>query len=144
MKTQVQVIRAYDRSVFEKQLSEVYASKDVVNVDTHTESYFNGRDLVIYYIAIVFYKENVGEIALVDRSKSDVLVSNLGLNSRAYGVLVRHNRHMTLGDLVDLIRSGSIYKMKNIGGITVTQIKERLVELGLVKEDSSNGKDRRS
>lgn len=54
----IEVIRTYDIGAFKNKIEELYQTKDVDHVDTHTETMPRTvNSELIWFVAIVFYKE---------------------------------------------------------------------------------------
>lgn len=114
----VQVIRTYDRGNFETELEKMYKEFDVVEVQTHTESEAQHNHFIIYYIAIVFYRE-IPEI---------VNVKDLNLSNRTFMALSRAGIK-TLDELKEAFYTGDIKYVRNLGKISIEEIERKLKEM---------------
>jgi DNA-directed RNA polymerase alpha subunit len=114
----IQVIRTYDKGNFERELEKMYKDFDVTEVQTHTESEANQNRFIIYYIAIVFYRE-VPEV---------VNVKDLNLSNRTFMALSRADIK-TLEDLKEAFYTGDIKYVRNLGKISIEEIERKLKEM---------------
>lgn len=54
----IEIIRNYDIGIFKDKIEEMYKTKDIDHIDTHTEVLPQSlNNSVIWFIAIIFYKE---------------------------------------------------------------------------------------
>lgn len=53
----VKIVRTYDMGTYERAIEKCYENYEVDHVDTHTTMQFVHNREIVYFIAIIFYKE---------------------------------------------------------------------------------------
>lgn len=155
----VKVIRTYDMSSFSNELEELYQTKVVQKVDTSTEVLTLKGQEVIYYIAIVFYRDRTSKIETICNSNVedclDSVLENTDIPTRVRYAIRRYNDNVkackekdgkkynidfynkevnTVDDLVEFINDGKLAQLRNIGPSTINSLKAYLVEAGYARE----------
>ena len=114
----VKVIREYDITRFEDKLNELIKNNIVKDIQTHTEQMpLQGR-MIIYYIAIVVYKDIVNSHS----------IDSLNFSARIYNALKRNNID-TVEDLKEVSANGDLRRIRNLGLVSIREIENRLKEL---------------
>jgi len=122
----VEVLRCNNSpSDFETKLASYYNLFDVISVETHT-NVINARNFgdIIVYIAIITYTE---------KHKLEY-ISELNLSHRTFNSL-RRCGYITIDQVIELLRSKAYTKISNFGPVCIKEIKDRLAELNIYKED---------
>lgn len=145
------MIRTYDMGAYQEKLEEFYKTTNVDHVDTHTEVLNVRHEDLVYYIAIVFYRDKVENVNLEINDKCNITFEALNLPTRIHTILNWYNRYVeegkynvkfynkkidTVNDLIEMIKSEKIYRLKGMGAHSVDIIKQHIVDLMEGKDES--------
>lgn len=125
----VQIIRAYDKSYFERAVNTAIENYNVRNIDFQTavENQQNGRT-IIWYIAFISYTEK--EVNEVDETKIDgsVRILDLHVPNRVKNVLRRLGCE-TVDDFLEYRKNHPIDRVRNLGPVSLRELELELIRI---------------